>query len=85
MKQAQAADGNISSTAKKINGVYHTLTIWEDETAMKRFLYRGAHREAIAAFGSIATGKTFGYASSEVPNWDKVHLLWQQNGKDYAV
>ncbi len=84
MRQATRARGNLKAEAKTINGVHHTLTVWESEADMRRFLYRGAHRAAISAFPHIATGKTFGYAASEVPDWDEVHRLWRERGRDYA-
>lgn len=84
MRQARRAQGNLKAEAKTIHGVHHTLTVWESEADMRRFLYRGAHRAAIRAFPNIATGKTFGFAASEVPSWDEVHALWRARGRDYA-
>lgn len=85
MRQAQAAPGNISADATTIGSVHHTRSVWVDEAAMRSFLYTGAHRRAIKAFPSIATGKTFGFTSDHVPDWQEVHALWQAHGKDYAV
>ncbi|MEO1280224.1 MAG: hypothetical protein AAFV69_00670 [Pseudomonadota bacterium] len=65
MVQAKKADGNISADARTIKGIQHTLTVWESETAMKRFLYRGVHANAIRAFPSIATGKTYGFETTD--------------------
>jgi len=84
MAQARAADGNISATARTINGVNHTMTVWENETAMRRFLYRGAHRQAIAAFPAIADGKTFGFHADAPPGWDEVPHLLSEQGRDYT-
>ncbi len=81
--QARRAKGNIRTEVRTINGVHHTLTVWENEAAMSAFLYRGAHRRAIKAFGKIATGKTFGFATDRVPSWDDVHGLWLERGRDY--
>ena len=83
MAQAKRSEGIISADARTINGIRHTLTVWESETAMRRFLYRGAHRRAIRAFPAIAAGKTFGYVTDQPPSWDQVHQLWLEHGKDY--
>ena len=83
MRQAKRSEGNLFAEARTINGIRHTLTVWETETAMRRFLYRGPHREAIKAFPSLATGKTFGYVTDAPPDWDQVHQMWQDRGKTY--
>ena len=82
-QQAKKAEGNISAALNSINRVKHTRTVWENEAAMRAFAYSGAHRKAIAAFPAIATGKTFGYETEAVPDWDEVHDLWRKRGKDY--
>ncbi len=69
---------------KTIDGVHHTLTVRESEAHMRRFLYRGAHREAIGAFPDIATGKTFGFETERVPDWSEVHALWRERGRAYT-
>lgn len=85
MRQARRASGNLRAEVKTIDGVQHTLTVWESEADMRRFLYRGAHRVAIAAFPAIASGKTFGFETDRVPDWDEVHALWHKRGRDYEA
>lgn len=85
LKQARSAEGNISVEVKTINGIEHTLSVWRDEKAMRRFLYQGAHRRAIKAFSSLATGKTFGFEADHVPDWSEVHQLWLEKGRDYSA
>jgi len=85
MRQARRADGILSAEAKTIQGVHHTRTVWKSEADMRRFLYRGAHRQAIRAFPDIAIGKTFGFVTPKVPDWDEVHVLWRERGRDYVV
>jgi heme-degrading monooxygenase HmoA len=67
MLQGQSASGNISAEARTVNGVHHTLSVWSDEEAMRAFLTSGAHLKAMRAIRSIATGRTFGYASERLP------------------
>ena len=82
--QARSASGNLLARVRTINGVRHTLTVWKDETAMRDFIYRGAHKRAIGVFGAIAEGKTFGFESTSVPGWPEVHRFWRARGKAYA-
>lgn len=85
MRQAKAAPGNISADARTINGVHHTRSVWRDEAAMRAFLVSGAHAKAMRVFPQIATGKTFGFTTSEVPDWQRVHDLWTEHGVAYAA
>ena len=85
MRQARRCEGNLVAEARTINGIRHTLTVWETEAAMRRFLYRGAHQQAIRAFPGLATGKTFGYLTDTPPDWDQVHQMWQDRGVSYQA
>ncbi len=81
----KASEGNISAGVKAIDGVQHTLTAWESERAMRRFLYQGAHKNAIKAFPDIATGKTFGFETDRVPDWGEIPALWAKHSREYEV
>lgn len=85
LQQAKTAEGNISASIQTINGIRHTLTVWESEQHMRDFIYSGSHLNAIKAFHKFAIGKTYGYNSDEVPTWEKVHSLWKEKGKVYGV
>ena len=85
MRQARRTQGILQAETKTIDGVHHTLTVWESEARMRRFLYQGAHREAIRAFPDIATGKTFDFETDRVPEWDEVHALWGERGREYTA
>ncbi|MEB0138101.1 MULTISPECIES: hypothetical protein [unclassified Undibacterium] len=82
MTQAQRSPGLIRVAARKINGVHHTYSVWEDEAAMRRFLVVGAHLQAMRAFKHIASGKTVGFLTSEPPDWSQVHEIWLREGVD---
>lgn len=77
MAQARKSDGLISVDARKISGVHHTLSVWSNKAAMRRYLASGAHLNAMRAFSAIATGKTMGFESDRVPDWGEVHQLWR--------
>jgi len=81
--QAKKSIGNISVSAKKINNVYHTLSVWETEGDMRKYLYIGCHKRAIQSFRSTANGRTFGFESDNIPLWDEVHKLYLEKGKQY--
>jgi hypothetical protein len=80
MNQARSAKGNISSDAKIINGIHHTLSVWTDEKDMRAYIGTGAHLKAMKTFHTIATGKTLGFYAESVPKWDVVHDLWLKEG-----
>ena len=80
MAQARSAPGNLRADARTINGVHHTLSVWSDEAAMRRYLGAGAHRRAMRAFRAMADGKTCGYLAESAPDWSEVHAIWQQRG-----
>ena len=84
MMQAQAAPGNLRAEARAIGGVQHTLTVWTNRTAMRRFLITGAHVKAMRAFPRIATGSTFGFETDTVPDWGDIHRLWHERGIVYG-
>jgi len=83
LRQANDAPGNLRTEVRTINGVHHTLTVWQNEAAMRAFLYSGAHGRAIRAFRQIATGKTFGFHTENVPGWGEIHEIWNSRGRDY--
>lgn len=83
-RQARRAPGLIRIEARRIAGVHHTLTVWENRAAMLDFIHSGAHRRAIAAFRGMATGKTFGFETDSPPDWAQVHALWRDHGRTYG-
>ena len=81
MRQARAAQGNISAEARTINGVHHTVSAWRDIDVMKAYLTSGAHLAALKSYRKIATGRTLGYEAETVPDWKRVHAIWQRDGR----
>ena len=76
MGQAQSAPDLLSADARQINGVHHTLTVWESEAAMRSHLITGAHLQAMKAFHTIATARTIGLPAEIAPRWNEVHEIW---------
>ena len=83
MRQARQAEGCLRAEAKSIDGVQHTLSVWTSESAMRAFMMTGAHRQAMKAFRSIATGSTIGYEADSVPDWETARRIWVERGKAY--
>lgn len=50
---------------------------------MLKFMTSGAHRSAMAAFRSFATGRIHGYAADRIPSWDEAIGQWRQFGREY--
>jgi hypothetical protein len=82
--QAQAAPGIHFSQVKRIQGYQCTLTAWESRDHMLAFMRSGIHLKAMKSFHQIATGKTYGYESNDIPSWKVAFQLLQENGKNYA-
>ena len=82
MAQAHRAPGNLKAEARTINGVHHTLLVWTDQASMRAYLSRGAHRQAMSAFHTIATGRTVGFLAEKAPEWNEVHAIWNRDGKE---
>ncbi len=85
IRQARAAEGNLHTAVKTVNGVHHTLTAWRDEQAMRAFLQSGAHGRAMRSFDDFAEGKTFGFEAVAIPSWDEALTLWRAMGRDVRV
>ncbi len=80
---AQRAPGNITAEACTIQGVHHTLSVWEDERFMRAYLRGSAHLKAMRAFPKIATGKTYGYWAKSVPDWLDARKIWETYARLY--
>lgn len=82
MRQARAAEGNISADVRTINGVRHTVSVWQDKKAMHAYIMNGPHLKAMQSFHNIATGKVLGFYAEKAPNWHDAHDLWVAQGKN---
>ena len=50
LAQAKSSAGNLLVTAKLLDGVYHTMTVWTDESSMRAYVKTAAHRRAMSNF-----------------------------------
>jgi hypothetical protein len=81
--EAKSAKGNLYSAVKKINGYNCTLSAWESREMMLAFMKNGVHLKAMKSFHSIATGRTYGYESDRIPDWEEAYAMLESNGKNY--
>jgi heme-degrading monooxygenase HmoA len=79
--QARRAEGNLRVELRQIAGTYHTLTVWQDQAAMRRYLTAGAHLKAMRAFRALGSGRTYGYEADSVPEWEEAYALWQERSR----
>lgn len=82
MEQARQSSGLIRAEARTIKGVHHTISIWDNESSMRKFLVTGAHLKAMRSFNQIATGKTVGFMTAKPPEWSQVHDTWIHYGQE---
>lgn len=82
MQQARGAAGNLCAETRLIEGVHHTLTAWTDRRAMRAYLVAGAHKQAMFAFGSMATGSVVGFEAQSLPSWAEARRIWEEQGRE---
>ena len=82
LAQARRAAGVVAVEAKVVGGTYRTLTAWSDLVSMRSFVASGAHLKAMKNIRSLGTGKIFGYAPDQLPEWDTVYELWKLHGRE---
>ena len=76
MMQAKGAAGNRFADALERDGIYHTLTVWDEREAMRAYMKSGAHLAAMKQYGRIGHGKTIGYECDHVPGWAEALAKW---------
>lgn len=79
--QAAASPGNLHASARRIDGCHHTLTVWKSRDAMRAYLVRGAHAQAMRAFPKIGHGRVHGYEAEAAPSWDAAIEAWRRHAR----
>ena len=82
-REAQNAPGCLLAEAKRINGVFHTLTVWNSREDTRKFASSGVHKLAVRAFSRYFTGHILGYESREIPDWPEAHRRCLEEGRPY--
>lgn len=80
--QAATAPGNLFTQSKTVDGVHHTLTVWQSREAMVAYLRSGAHLGAMKAYRSLGSGKTCGFYAADKPSWEVALAIWHEHARD---
>lgn len=83
--QARNAPGCLGASARTIDGVHHTMTVWESPAAMRAFVASGPHLKAMNVFPRIATGKVVSFHTDAPPSWDDAHAIWDRDGREVQI
>ncbi len=73
--------GLISFDARQVGRTHHTLTVWQDEPAMRRFFAGPAHRRAMRGWQRHGTGRVLGYTIDAPPGWDEALMRLARDGR----
>lgn len=83
--QANRAAGNMKAiTRRASNNVFWTLTVWEDEAAMRAYMTSGAHRRAmplITKWCDEASLTHWQQDSTQLPTWEEAEQNLRQHGR----
>ena len=79
--QASAHPGIRHLDQRTVDGVHHTVTLWEDAVAARDYGTSGAHRRAAAIYAKIATGKVYAGPADAAPDWPTARRLWEEQGR----
>ncbi len=85
MSDALRAPGNVMAQTRTIDGVHHTLSAWEDRTAMLRYLRSARHAKAMRRLKGYATGRVHGYQADTLPSWSDALAEYSAHGRDVYV
>ena len=79
---ALKAEGNVYSSIFAMNGVQHTLTVWENKEAMQKFMRGDAHSKAMRSLKEVSRYvKVHGYWTNQIPSADEAIMEWKSNGR----
>ena len=81
LRQARKAEGNLSAQINRIDGAYHSLTVWRDRAAMLAFMRHGAHAQAMRGFPWSGQGRVAGFSGAHAPAWADVPAIMRSRGR----
>ena len=81
VRQARAAQGNLSVDLRRIGDAWHTLTVWRDRAAMLGYVQSGAHLRAMRDYPWASNGTVAGFPAEAAPGWGEVPALLSRHGR----
>ncbi len=80
--QAKSEKGFIKMKNTGFGYDHYTLSVWESEEDINRFVRSGMHLEAMRKTGSIASEvRTYTFRTSALPEWNEVKKLLKDKGR----
>ena len=87
--QSTQAEGNLATTTRRTSGnAFWTLTVWENEASMRRYMTSGAHRKAmpkLAEWCDEASTAHWHQDSSDLPSWEEAEQRMMAQGRLHPV
>lgn len=84
-EQAKKAAGNLGvQTRQQAGKTFWTLSVWEDEAAMRNYMMSGAHRQAmpkLMKWCDEASVAHWHQASTEMPGWQEAEEQIRNSGR----
>jgi heme-degrading monooxygenase HmoA len=88
-RQARRADGNLGTLLlAEAHRTFWTLTAWNDEAAMRKFMLAGPHgskMKKLMTWCDEAAVAHWTQANSELPTWAEAHRRLQAEGRRSKV
>lgn len=86
--QAQAASGNLGAVVRRARGAFWTLSVWQDQAAMRAFMLGGAHRSAMARLRPWCDEASLAHwqqQAATLPSWAEAEQRLARDGRISAV
>jgi len=81
-KAAEQAQGNISSSKLSYEGIYMTITVWENKEVMRNYFRGEAHVAAMKQLKEVSCyAKIHGYFTDEIPSNSDAIEAWKMGGR----
>lgn len=79
---AEQAQGNISSSRLSYEGIYMTITLWENKEVMRNYFRGEAHVAAMKQLKAVSSyAKIHGYFADEIPSNSDAIEAWKTGGR----
>jgi heme-degrading monooxygenase HmoA len=89
VRQVKRAPGNLGlRLLRDADRTFWTLTAWQDEAAMRAFMFASPHREAmpkLANWCDEAAVAHWTQDTAQMPSWEEAHMRMQQQGRPSKV